>query len=41
MPALGGQMTAEETAAVLTFIRNAWGNEHGIVPLNIVEEVRE
>lgn len=41
MPAMGELMTAEETAAVLTFIRNSWGNSFGDVPLGLVEEVRK
>lgn len=41
MPALGGQMTAVETAAVLTFIRNTWGNSYGEVPVEVTEGVRE
>ncbi len=40
MPPLGGLMTAEETQAVLTFIRNSWDNDFGEVPLEVVQEVR-
>lgn len=40
MPPLGGSMTAEETAAVLTYVRNSWDNSFGEVPLEVVEEVR-
>jgi cytochrome c oxidase subunit II len=32
MPAFRGALTDEEVAAVLTYIRNAWGNEAELVP---------
>jgi len=32
MPAFRGQLTSEEVAAVLTYIRNAWGNQASAVP---------
>jgi cytochrome c oxidase subunit 2 len=31
MPPFRGVLDADETAAVLTYIRNAWGNEAGLV----------
>ena len=37
MPAFGGQLSNEEIAAVLTYVRTTWGNEFGAVT---PEEVR-
>jgi mono/diheme cytochrome c family protein len=31
MPAIGAGMSDREVAAVATFVRNSWGNEHGLV----------
>jgi len=39
MPAQRDNMTTEESHAVLTFVRNAWGNDFGSVSLEIVQEV--
>lgn len=41
MPALGGQLTDEEIAAALTFVRNSWGNHYGPVTEEVVQSVRE
>lgn len=40
MPGLGGVLTDEEVAAVATFVRNSWSNDHGIVSVEEVEAVR-
>lgn len=40
MPPQKGNMNAEETQAVLTYVRNAWGNDFGSVSLEMVREVR-
>jgi len=38
MPAQGAVLSDAEVAAVATFVRNSWGNEHGLINL---EEARE
>jgi len=40
MPAAGADLTDEEVAAVATFVRNSWSNDHGLVSLEEVEAVR-
>lgn len=40
MPAFGGQLSAEEVAAVLSFVRTAWGNAAGEVKAADVEAHR-
>jgi mono/diheme cytochrome c family protein len=40
MPAFGGKLTDTEMARVLTFVRNAWGNEAAPVTTRQVREVR-
>jgi len=32
MPALGGNLTDREVAAIGTYVRNSWGNDFGILP---------
>lgn len=41
MPAFGGQLSAEEIAAVVTHIRGAWGNGAGEVSSRVVTRHRE
>lgn len=40
MPGLGGALTDEEVAAVATYVRNSWSNDHGPVSVEEVEAVR-
>ena len=40
MPGLGGALTDEEVAAVATYVRNSWSNDHGPVSVGEVESVR-
>ncbi len=40
MPAFGGEFNNEEVAAVVTYIRNAWGNDASAVSPGDVEDVR-
>jgi mono/diheme cytochrome c family protein len=40
MPAFGGKLTDTEMARVLTFVRNAWGNQAAPVTTRQVREVR-
>ncbi len=41
MPAFGAQFNDSELAAVLTFIRNEWGNNSQAVDASLVEKVRK
>ena len=41
MPPWGGFLSDEETAALLTYIRNSWGNEASEVTAEEVTQVRE
>jgi mono/diheme cytochrome c family protein len=41
MPALGGQLSDAEIAAVLTFERSSWGNNSGGVDPALVSEIRK
>ena len=40
MPAFGGKLTDTEMARVLTFVRNAWGNQAAPVTPREVRELR-
>jgi len=40
MPAFGGKLTYTEMARVLTFVRNAWGNQAAPVTTREVRELR-
>ena len=40
MPGLGGALSDEEVAAVATYVRNSWSNDHGLVSVEEVEAVR-
>jgi mono/diheme cytochrome c family protein len=40
MPPVGGSLTSEQVAAVLTYIRRSWGNEAAPVDRTLVDEVR-
>lgn len=40
MPAFGSQLSAEEIAAVLSYIRSEWGNEAGPISADKVEAYR-
>ncbi len=40
MPNFGGELSDEEIAAVVSYIRNAWGNEASIVRPEVVANVR-
>jgi len=40
MPGLGAALTDEEVAAVATYVRNSWSNDHGPVSVEEVEAVR-
>jgi mono/diheme cytochrome c family protein len=40
MPPVGGSLTSEQFAAVLTYIRRSWGNEATPVDRALVDEVR-
>lgn len=40
MPAFGGQLSDAEVAAVLTYVRSAWGNDADPVPVQLVTELR-
>jgi mono/diheme cytochrome c family protein len=40
MPAYGWKLTDEQIAAVLTFVRNQWGNAAAAVEASKVESVR-
>jgi len=40
MPALGPQLSDEEIAAVLTFVRSSFGNKAGPVDAALVKKVR-
>lgn len=40
MPAFGGRLDDDEVAAVATYIRNAWGNEFGLVTAENVAAYR-
>jgi mono/diheme cytochrome c family protein len=40
MPPIGGTMTDDQVAAVLTYIRRAWGNEAAAIAPNEVREIR-
>jgi mono/diheme cytochrome c family protein len=41
MPSLGYRLTDSEVAAVVTYIRNSWGNAASAVTANAVKAVRE
>jgi len=41
MPALGWKLSDAEVAAVVTYIRNSWGNTASAVPASDVESVRQ
>jgi mono/diheme cytochrome c family protein len=40
MPAFAAQLTDRQVAAIATFIRNSWGNEHGMVDPAVVTALR-
>lgn len=40
MPNFGGELSDEEIAAVVSYIRNSWGNEAGVVEPGLVTRVR-
>ena len=40
MPAFGNLLTDEDIAAVSTYIRNSWGNEHGEISVSDVADAR-
>ena len=40
MPAFGDQLTDERVAAVLTFVRNSWGNDFGVISTDEVNSIR-
>jgi len=40
MPAFGGQLSDEEVAAVVNYIRNSWGNAYGTVTAGQVSAIR-
>jgi len=40
MPALGSQLTDEEIAAVLTYVRSSFGNQAGPVSVDVVKAAR-
>ena len=40
MPAMGATLSDEDHAAVLTYIRQSWGNQHGAVTADQVKEAR-
>ncbi|MFG6462070.1 c-type cytochrome [Roseateles sp. DXS20W] len=41
MPAFGGQLSDEQVAAVLTYVRSQWGNSAAAVSAETVAQVRE
>jgi mono/diheme cytochrome c family protein len=41
MPALGWKLSDEQIAAVLTYIRNSWGNAASAAPADDVRDARE
>jgi mono/diheme cytochrome c family protein len=40
MPPVGGSLTSEQLAAVLSYIRRSWGNEASTVTPALIDEVR-
>jgi mono/diheme cytochrome c family protein len=40
MPAIGAGLSDREVAAVATFVRNSWGNDHGLVTEEDVTGIR-
>ena len=40
MPAFGGQLDDGQIAAILTYVRSAWGNRAGPVPASMVAAAR-
>lgn len=40
MPNFGGELSDEEIAAVVSYIRNSWGNEASVVEPELVTQVR-
>jgi mono/diheme cytochrome c family protein len=40
MPAFGDELDDEEIAAVVSYIRNTWGNDAGVVDPAAVEALR-
>lgn len=40
MPNFGGELSDEEIAAVVSHIRNSWGNEAGVVGAKLVTKLR-
>jgi mono/diheme cytochrome c family protein len=41
MPAMGWKLSDEEIAAVITYIRNSWGNAASAVPTSTVHSIRQ
>lgn len=41
MPAFKGQLTSEDIAAVSTYVRNSFGNKMDLVPIEMVDQLKE
>jgi mono/diheme cytochrome c family protein len=41
MPAFAAQITAQEMAALLSFLRSSWGNQADPVPVTLIQEMTE